>query len=152
MQLAKTDKHRQQAAGQLHRRRRDGLRPLVQQGAYVVVLQHSIGPTGGGQCIDAHPVGQPKGATLLFAALLVFFFFFFFWAFLGVSLPGWAAGAACAELAEAVGLAGAPAVSAAQAGTAKINALNNSNIFLMVILPLWLKNIHGLPSFLTRPA
>jgi hypothetical protein len=71
--------------------------------------------------------------TPLFAALLAFFFFFL--AFLSASLPGWAAGAACAELAEAGGLAGAPAVSAAQTGAAKINAHSNSSIFFMVILP-----------------
>ena len=54
------------------------------------------------------------------------------------------------RLAAAGWLAGAAAVSAAQAGAAKIKALNNSNIFFMVTLPLWLKNIHGLPGFLTR--
>ena len=59
---------------------------------------------------------------------------------LDISLSGWAAGVACAELAEAGGLAGASAVSAAQAGTTtKVN--NNSSIFFtfMVTLPLWLK-------------
>lgn len=78
-------------------------------------------------------------------------FFFFLWAFLGAFLTGWAAGAVacagCSELIVADGLAaGAPDVSAAQAGAAKIKALNNSNIFFMVILPLWLKNICGLPD------
>jgi len=71
--------------------------------------------------------------TLLSTAFLVFFFFLR--AFLGVPLPGWAAGAACAELAEAGGLAGVPAGSSAQAGTAKNKALSNSSIFFMVILP-----------------
>jgi hypothetical protein len=73
------------------------------------------------------------GDTLLVAALLAFFFFFL--AFLSASLPGWAADTACAELAEAGGLAGALAGSAAQAGAAKIKAHSNSSIFFMVILP-----------------
>jgi len=81
-------------------------------------------------------VGQPKGATLSVAALLAFFLLaFFFWVFFGAFLTGWAADsvdcAACAGLAVADGLAGAPAVSPAQAGTT-IKANNNSNRFFMV--------------------
>ncbi|MDD5181343.1 MAG: hypothetical protein PHT15_08800, partial [Gallionellaceae bacterium] len=77
---------------------------------------------------------------------------FFLWDFLGAFLPGLASGAvacaACPELAEADDFSadGAPAVSAAQAGATKIKALNNSSMFFMVVLPLWLKNIHGLPG------
>ena len=75
-------------------------------------------------------MGQLK-ILLLVAALLAFFFFFL--AFLGVSLPGWSA---CPELVDADGLAGAPAVSAAHAGAAKIKAHSNNSNFFMVILPL----------------
>src|SRR3989338_6162510 len=122
---------RQEAADRIRRLSARWAAPSDQQGAYVVVLQHLTGPPGGGQCIEAHPVGQPMGAASLVAALAAFFLgAFFFWAFFGASLAGCAA---CTELVAAGALAaGASAVSAAQAGTAKIKAINNSNIFFMV--------------------
>ena len=120
--------------------------PVIQHCLYpaVVFLQHTLGPLGGGQLMTAHPVGQPKVAAPLALS-------FFLWAFLGAFLPGLASGAvacaACPELAEADGLAadGVPAVSPAQAG-ATIKTNKSSSIFFMFPLPLWLKNIYGLPS------
>lgn len=110
---------------------RDGPCPSDQQA--ILFLQHTIGPLGAGQCTNVHPVGQLK-ILLSVAALLAFFL----WAFLGDSLPAWAAGA---ELATAGSLAGAVG-SAAHAGAAKIKADNNNRFFIfMVTLPLWLKNI-----------
>jgi len=121
---------------------RDGLRPLVQQGAYVCVLQHTIGPLGGGQCIVAHPAAHGGGgAKPLFAVVdaacfALCFAAFFFLCFGAVCFSA-GFGVACF----AAGLAdGSTAASPAQAGTT-IKANKNSNQFFMFTLPLWLKNI-----------
>ena len=116
-----------------------GKPPLFQQALWVVVLQHFIGPLGGGQFIIAQPGGQIDWETAAEVAAGVAFLAvpFLLFAFLVLAFLAVASGVTAVASGVALGVAvtGATA-SPAQAGK-EIKAANSISciIFFMVSLP-----------------